>query len=400
MDKSFGFDEAVAARWLGYVRAALWPYFRPQVIGAENLPAGRALIVGCHSGVLPYDAACTLIAVHEATGRCARSIGDRLFARFAPVENFLRQQGACVGRPPVVEALLRAGNLVLLFPSDARDMERPYLTQRYTVLPHRGFARGHGCSEPVGRRRPAWTFDDLVFHDVPTAVAHVRSRTRRKPFWVGHSMGGMLMYAALGHVPAVAGSTAGPVTIASPAAFPAVASGPVRVLGRLFTYLPVSARLPQHGALVALWWAIGWSPGAERVGMNPRNVDRHAFGKALRRFLCNPPATMVRQLADWSLSGEFRSIDGEVDYRAGLERIVTPARIIAGAADVLASPATVRFAYDHLGSERKRCRQFAQRNGDIADYGHVDLLFGWRAPEEVFPVIADWIRERAAEVAS
>ncbi|MFI5395500.1 MAG: lysophospholipid acyltransferase family protein [Candidatus Binatia bacterium] len=142
--RSFGFDQATAERWLGYVRTALWPYFRPQVISAENLPAGRALIVGCHSGVVPYDAACTLVAIHEATGRFARSIGDRFFGRIGFIDEFLRQQGAIVGRPDVVEALLRSGNIVLLFPGGARDMERSYLTQRYRVVPHRGFAPGHG----------------------------------------------------------------------------------------------------------------------------------------------------------------------------------------------------------------------------------------------------------------
>ncbi len=141
---ALGFDQATAARWLGYVRSALWPYFRPRVIGAENLPSGRALIVGCHSGVIPYDAACTLVAVHEATGRFAHSIGDNLFGRIGPVEEFLRRQGALVGRRSVVEAALRGGHLVLLFPGGARDMERPYLTRRYRVLPHRGFAPGRG----------------------------------------------------------------------------------------------------------------------------------------------------------------------------------------------------------------------------------------------------------------
>jgi 1-acyl-sn-glycerol-3-phosphate acyltransferase len=140
-----GFDPPTATRWLGLVRAATWPYFRPQVIGAEHLPRkGRALIIGCHSGTIPYDAACTLVAVHEATGRFARSIGDNLFAQIGGVETFLRQQGALVGTPDVVEAVLRANHLLLLFPGGSRDMERPYLTQRYQVLPHRGFAPGHG----------------------------------------------------------------------------------------------------------------------------------------------------------------------------------------------------------------------------------------------------------------
>ena len=141
---SDGFDAPTAARWLGYVRAALWPYFRPRVIGSEHLPKGRALIVGCHSGVIPYDAACTLVAIHDATGRFSRAIGDNLFGQIGMVQDFLRRQGAVVGRPEVVEQLLRAGQYVLVFPGGARDMERPYLTQRYRVLPHRGFAPGHG----------------------------------------------------------------------------------------------------------------------------------------------------------------------------------------------------------------------------------------------------------------
>jgi 1-acyl-sn-glycerol-3-phosphate acyltransferase len=141
---SDGFDAATAGRWLGYVRSTLWPYFRPRVIGSEHLPKGCALVVGCHSGVIPYDAACTLVAIHDATGRFSRAIGDNLFGQIGVVQDFLRRQGAVVGRPEVVEQLLRAGQYVLVFPGGARDMERPYLTQRYRVLPHRGFAPGHG----------------------------------------------------------------------------------------------------------------------------------------------------------------------------------------------------------------------------------------------------------------
>ncbi len=141
---SDGFDAATASRWLGYVRSVLWLYFRPRVIGAEQLPKGRALIVGCHSGVIPYDAACTLVAIHDATGRFSRAIGDNLFGQIGFVQDFLQRQGAVVGRPEVVERLLRANQYVLVFPGGARDMERSYLTQRYRVLSHRGFAPGRG----------------------------------------------------------------------------------------------------------------------------------------------------------------------------------------------------------------------------------------------------------------
>ena len=150
-----GFEEESARWWLEAVRLVLWPYFRPEVIGADNFPAGRGLVIGCHSGVVPYDAAATLVALHQATGRFARAIGDRFFGRLAPVKDFLARQGAMVGTPAGLEGALRAGHLVLLYPGGARDMERPYLSQRYRVVPHGGWAPGRGGYIKVALRARA-----------------------------------------------------------------------------------------------------------------------------------------------------------------------------------------------------------------------------------------------------
>ncbi|MEX2557703.1 MAG: lysophospholipid acyltransferase family protein [Actinomycetota bacterium] len=138
------FDERSAERSIGLLRATVWRYFHPTVIGGGNIPDGRALIVGCHSGVMPYDAACLFVGVHEATGRYPRFIADRMFGRVDPIGRFLARQGAIVGTPDVVESLLEENQPVVLFPGGAPDMTRPYLTQRYRVLPHRGYAPGNG----------------------------------------------------------------------------------------------------------------------------------------------------------------------------------------------------------------------------------------------------------------
>jgi pimeloyl-ACP methyl ester carboxylesterase len=295
---------------------------------------------------------------------------------------------------------------VILCPGYACNRNFLDFDERYSLarfLARRGFdawvleLRGHGYSEPAGGRSSrGWTFDDLVQFDVPTAVTHVRARCAgRRLVWVGHSMGGMVMYAALGQNPTVQESLAGLVTLASPIAFPAVASQVMRSLGELFLRLPLPEVLPQHGALVAIWTAIGWTPRATEIGMNPSNVDHGVFGEALRRSICNVPRTMLRQLAQWSLTGEFRSCDRRTDYRANLSRIRTPMFIIAGAADRLASPEMVRYAYDRISSSRKQYREFAARRGDSADYGHIDLIFGRHAPDEVFPPIGAWIENEA-----
>lgn len=143
-------DDASTERWVRILRATLWRYFRPTVIGAENVPAGRGLIVGCHSGVIPYDAACLFVVINDAAqaaGAGARRpvfIGDRLWFRIPAVGRFLEREGVVLGRPDLLEQALRDERVVLEFPGGALDMTRPYLTQRYRVLPHRGFAPGRG----------------------------------------------------------------------------------------------------------------------------------------------------------------------------------------------------------------------------------------------------------------
>jgi 1-acyl-sn-glycerol-3-phosphate acyltransferase len=138
------FDPAAARASLALVRQTAARYFRLEVRGAEHLPAGRCMVVGCHSGVVPYDAACTLVAIEQSTGRLSRAVGDHLFGRWRPIESYLRRRGAIVGRRAETAALLRAGNIVLVFPGGAADMTRPIWRDPYRVLPHKGFAPGRG----------------------------------------------------------------------------------------------------------------------------------------------------------------------------------------------------------------------------------------------------------------
>jgi 1-acyl-sn-glycerol-3-phosphate acyltransferase len=118
-------------------------YFRLTVRGAEHLPPGRAIVVGCHSGVLPWDATCLVVAIHRHTGRFSRNVAHQLFGRFAPVARFLAAHGMVMGEAARVEALLRREEIVLLFPGGAEDMRRP-VWERYRVKPHKGFAPGNG----------------------------------------------------------------------------------------------------------------------------------------------------------------------------------------------------------------------------------------------------------------
>jgi len=279
------------------------------------------------------------------------------------------------------------------------DSEEPYSLARF--LAHQGFdawpveLRGRGRSRPTGRcRRPgAWTFDDLAGIDVPAAIAHVADVTGRRVAWVGHSMGGLVLYACLGTRPDVARLVAAGMTIASPLVFPATSRSLMARIGQALLHVPFGDLVPQRAALGALWNLVGWF--SLDVGMNPHNIDRHAVGRALRRAMSDVSRLKLQQLARWSVEGRFTSADGRVDYRAALARVTTPLLVTAGSADRIATPASVRLALEHLPAGVASYDEFGRGHGCRVDYGHVDLVLGRGAPIEVFPTVAGWLAAHA-----
>ncbi|MFQ5515068.1 MAG: alpha/beta fold hydrolase, partial [Myxococcota bacterium] len=209
--------------------------------------------------------------------------------------------------------------------------------------------------------------------------------------WIGHSMGGMVIYAYLGLAqnglrPAAA------VTLATPVRFAQKATGLTQSIGSLLLSLPFPNRVPQRIPLGILWHVVGRTRALE-VGMNPENIDPRVVRRALRRSLSDGSRRKLQQLADWARTGRFTSLDGGIDYRENLRKVTTPTLILCGASDPLAPPECSEPAYELLAAARKRFVVVGRASGFSMDYGHVDLILGQRAPEEVFPLVASWVGE-------
>jgi predicted alpha/beta hydrolase len=281
------------------------------------------------------------------------------------------------------------------------DFDDRYSLARF--LRRRGFdtwvveLRGRGRSHPLsGCRAPDdWTFDDLAHIDVPAAIEHVHHTLGHgRIAWVGHSMGGMVLYAHLGMTRGHAAPAAA-VTLASPVVFPRMASDLAHRLGSFLLALPLPGRVPQRPVLGVLWHLVGRTRALE-VGMNPDNVDHALVGMALRRAMTNVSRAKLRQLAGWARTGTFSSADGSLDYRRNLRRVQTPTLVVAGACDRLATPETVAEAFEAIRTAAKRFVVLGTEAGLASDYGHVDMILGRRAPDEVFPLVADWLRDALA----
>jgi predicted alpha/beta hydrolase len=279
------------------------------------------------------------------------------------------------------------------------DYDETYSLARH--LARQGFdawvleLRGRGLSHPTRAcvRPGAWTFDDLAQVDVPAAIAYVAEAADRRVAWVGHSMGGMVLYAHLGCDPGD-GRVAAGITVAAPVVFPPASASLFTWIGQLLLHVPFSDTVPQRWVLGVLWHLLG-PTDALAVGMNPANVDRPTVGRALRRALSDVSRLKLKQLARWAIEGEFSSVDRAIDYRAALGGVRTPLLVVAGSADQLATPAAVQGALTHLPVGAASYLEFGRARGHSVDYGHVDLILGRAAPGEVFPVLTRWLAEHA-----
>ena len=257
--------------------------------------------------------------------------------------------------------------------------------------------RGAGASRP--RRwwqRYRYDADDLILQDGPALLAHALEHTGApRAFWVGHSLGALIGYGVLD---GPEGSRIGGLcALGAPVYFHY--TGWVARLTRLALWLAWPVAFRQRLISIALAPFLGHVtlPMTE-VLLNPKAIAP----KVLRKMYCNLVSSMgyrlLQQLADWSNHDAFRSRDRSVDYRARLRQLTTPVLVLGGSQDALATPDSVLRQGELLGSADKTVMLFGRENGDALDYGHGDLIFGERAPLEVYPRIIRWVADRASPV--
>ncbi|EFJ14312.1 hypothetical protein SELMODRAFT_181092 [Selaginella moellendorffii] len=237
-----------------------------------------------------------------------------------------------------------------------------------------------------------WDFDHYLEEDVPAAIEYVRNKCNPKDgklLGVGHSMGGIILYALLASKGKDSGIAAA-VTLASsldysasnsslhmllPLADPAqVLNVPVVPLGAIMQAVyPLVCRPPY-----ALAW-LGYNVSAS--GM----MDPDLYKKLVYNNFCTVPAKLLLQLRTAFQRGGLKSRDGNVTYKNLLSKSEVPVYAIAGDADLICPPSAVIDTVCTLPTERGKYEVFGGQHN--RHYGHYDLLVSRTAKTEVFPAI-------------
>ena len=253
--------------------------------------------------------------------------------------------------------------------------------------------RGAGMSTRSGllsKLKYDYCFEDHVLKDVPAALQLIQEETgHEQVHWVGHSMGGMVAYAYVMLVGAhrIRSLTA----IASPtfshAKHPLIDL--LTPIGRRLRSLP---KIPYGGPSYLLAPVMPlFKETFGRVLGNPRNLGTVEMMKLISLAPTDLPATLLAQFSEWYSGRRFESSEVNIRYWEGLERIEVPTFLLAGLVDRLSPPDDVANVFKRLGASDKKLQLFGKSTGCRFDYGHIDLVLGRWADEEIFPHIHHWL---------
>ena len=248
--------------------------------------------------------------------------------------------------------------------------------------------RGHGRSRHFGSRRSK-SVSDYVEEDLPNAVEEIHAIAGQRPvFLVGHSLGGLVSYAA---APGLDGAIAGVASFGSPYHFgrgstslTAIATFvrlvnvlrlkpnppvPIKAIGLTMSAFRHLAESP----LYPMPWR-GWHKGS----MEPQVLTEH-----LRMAFDRAGLAELAELFEWAAQKRF---GGDKDYGERFEKLDLPLLVVAGTHDDLAPPAGVQPGYARSQSSDKTYRTLP--------LGHIDLLVGREAQKTAWPMLAQWITAR------
>ena len=138
----WGFDPEFNSRVLLPVARFFYQrWFQVRIRGLEHVPAaGAALVVANHSGTLPMDAIMLQAGLHDEhpARRNLRLLGADLVYEIPVLATLARRSGHIPASPANADALLRAGELVGVFPEGFKGIGKPF-ADRYHL---RRFGRG------------------------------------------------------------------------------------------------------------------------------------------------------------------------------------------------------------------------------------------------------------------
>ncbi len=217
--------------------------------------------------------------------------------------------------------------------------------------------RGHGLS-PRNRTYRHNRVSDYVRYDLPAISDFVFEQNPQPAHWLGHSLGGITLAAALG------GHYLDEHRVASAALFGSQVS---RI------YWPLKVPPVEWGGRLLL----------KRFAL--------VSGSRFKRGPEDEPIGLVLESLRWhGLFGRFG--DEQRDWWAGLSEVRVPVLAVAAQGDRQDPARACRKLLEQFGSPVREFVCLGKQQGFSSDFGHVEMLVSRPAQGEVWPLVERWLR--------
>ncbi len=252
--------------------------------------------------------------------------------------------------------------------------------------------RGHGRSREAGQG--AERFADYV-----TDALRASEALPGPAFWIGHSLGGAVLYGASTRTVTQGADRAGvrPLgVIGIGALFRFGQANPAMAMLTRATHalreLPIMGRFQVRtqlaGQLIGKLYGLSDATGyaVPLSGWWPGSLEPEILQERLRDGFDWTSVTVWQEMSRWAA-------EGRVDFEDAWTRTDLPLLVLLGDRDHLLPPQDGRAAYDLSGSQDKTLRIFDDWHDEV-HWGHLDLVLGKKAPDHVWPVLAAWMAAR------
>ncbi|XP_019248826.1 PREDICTED: uncharacterized protein LOC109228095 isoform X2 [Nicotiana attenuata] len=255
-----------------------------------------------------------------------------------------------------------------------------------------------------------WDFDHYLEEDVPAAMEYIKVQTKPKDdklLAIGHSMGGILLYARLswcvarrtcwefeigleGREPGLAAvvtlassldytSSKSALKLLLPLADPAqVLNVPVIPLRTLLAAAyPLSSRAP---------YVLAW---LNEMISATNMMHPDSLKKLVQNSFCNIPAKLLLQLATAFQERGLRDRSGNIFYKDHLHKSSVPVLALAGDLDQICPPEAVYETVKLIPENLVTYKVFGDADGP--HYAHYDLVGGYMATEQLYPCVVQFL---------
>ncbi|KAJ4974136.1 hypothetical protein NE237_007310 [Protea cynaroides] len=243
-----------------------------------------------------------------------------------------------------------------------------------------------------------WDFDNYVEEDVPAVMEYIKSQNKPKDgklLAIGHSMGGILLYAMLSRCGVKrrdSGLTA-VVTLSSSLDYTSSKSSLKFLLPLADPVQALNVPVPL-GALLAAAYPLSSRPPYVLSWLNPQisaqdMLRPELFKKLVLNNFCTVPAKLLLQLRTAFQEGGLCDRSGTFRYKNHLHKSNVPVLALAGDRDLICPPEAVYETVKVIPQRLVAYKIFGEPHG--AHYAHYDLVGGRLAAGQVYPCIIEFI---------